>query len=156
VAPFRPKGLLNPILNTRVLKQELRAGAWSGELGAASLERGAAGAGAGPTRDPGKHLIFILSFFSLLFSLFVCGAALHNIRNFAAQPPQAQFASSSFLCSARSRKEEGCRRLLLLLCVARKKEKKKAMAASSSFFCSATPEGAAGEGISRRSEENGK
>jgi hypothetical protein len=119
------------------------------------LERGAAGAGAGPTRDPGKHLIFILSFFSLLFSLFVCGAALHNIRNFAAQPPQAQFASS-FLCSARSRKEEGCRRLLLLLCVARKKEKKKAMAASFFFFCSATPEGAAGEGISRRSEENGK
>jgi len=48
------------------------------ELGVGAWSRGAAGAGAGAMRDPGKHLTF---FFSRLFCLFVCGAALHKIRS---------------------------------------------------------------------------
>jgi hypothetical protein len=58
-----------------------------------------------------------VSIFFFVFILFVClqsYAAQHTQRCSAA--PQAAFASSSFLCNARSCKEEGdgnCRRLLL-------------------------------------------
>ncbi len=88
---------LPPSLHRQSSRDVEREGAWS--------------KGTAPTRDPGKHF-FLCVYFVCLWSYATqdtqrCNAA-----------PQAAFASSSFLCSARSCKEEGdgsCRRLLLHL-----------------------------------------
>ncbi len=56
-------------------------------------------AGTGPTQDPGKHFFFV-------FILFVClwSCAAQDTQCCSAAP-QTTFASSSFLCNARSSKE---------------------------------------------------